>query len=144
MFFNTYSKGMAACLAGSGKIDGAYVFYTTTEPLALTGGLEPSTIATTHCTEKQGILRTKGVVCSNALPTQLSFTLTSKGGEELSSKSPAFSAGVSIYAIALVVTGADQAKDILLMSTKLTDLPKVPAGAAIAFTMTLDLGNGGK
>lgn len=143
MFFNTYSEGMAACLAGTGKIDGAYVFYTTKEPLTLQRDLEASTITTTHCTESHGILRTKGVVCSGVSDTQLSFTLTSKGGEELSRTSPLFSAGVSIYAIALAVTGNTSNKDILLLSTTIADLPKVPAGADIAFTMTLDLGNGG-
>lgn len=141
MFLNTYSEGIAACLSGERKIDGAYIFYTAGEPASISPELDATAVESLHCDATKGVLRTKGVVCSNVTLSDISFTLTSKGGEELSARSPGFGAGVNIYNIVLVTTGVDKSKDILLLSTELTNT-KVPAGADIAFTVTLALGAG--
>ena len=141
MFLNTYSEGIAACLSGDRKIDGAYIFYTTGDTVSVNPELDAATVESLYCDATKGVLRTRGVICSNVTLSDISFTLTSKGGEELSVTSPGFGAGVNVYNIVLVTTGVDKSKDILLLSTELTNV-KVPAGADIAFTVTLALGTG--
>lgn len=134
---DTYNEGKTALLTGTRKVDCAYIFYTTDTTKEVGKDLTAATIDT-MCSTVHGVLRTKGIISESSTATKSKFTLTTRGGERLGINTPDFSAGVKVYAVALVTAGLTQHQDILLVSTKLTQPAVVPAGTDIVITVTTD------
>lgn len=119
------------------KIDCAYIFYTRTDSKPLLESLTAPTIAL-MCDDTHGVIRTKGVICESTQDNIKKFTITTKGGQRLGVNTPDFAAGVKIYGVALVASGYIQTDDILIVSTELTQMANMPAGADIAITITTE------
>lgn len=141
MNFDSYNDGITACLAGTKSVDCAYIFYAT-DTADITKTILPSLTADTiHtvCDTTHGVLRTKSVICKSGNTSNLDLIITSRGGERLGVNTPEFSAGAVIYNIAIVTSGNVQEEDILLVSTELTDQPRVPAGTDVVVTVKVNV-----
>lgn len=142
MFFKSYSEGVAACMSTNRKIDSAYIFYTKGRGLTIPNTLTAADIDS-MCDSDNGVLISKGITCLTMRDNKLMFTITSQGGEEANSHSPKWYDGVSVYAVALAVSGDTVDKDILLVSTALTTKANVGAGTDIALSVVIDLNTDG-
>jgi hypothetical protein len=138
MNFNSYTQGKMMCLSEGRSIDCAYIFYTTDDSPVLLPSLTAANIDLV-CSEKCGVLRSKGVICKNIENSTLNITLTSQGGKRLGINTPEFTAGVKVYNIALAVSGDNPEDDILMVSTELTQPYTIPAGTHIVTDIKIEL-----
>lgn len=142
MFFKSYYEGVAACMSTDKKIDSAYIFYTKGKGMTIPVTLTAESIDSV-CDNNNGVLISKGITCLTMKDNKMMFTVTSQGGSEVNTKSPKWADGVSVYAVALAVSGDTQDKDILLLSTNLTSKANVGAGTDIALSVVIDLNTNG-
>jgi hypothetical protein len=134
MKLETYTKALAACLAGNKKVDCAYIMYTT-ESIAPTVKTSSDLILN----ETKGIARTKSIIISDVKEDSIQFTLTSHNAEILGEL--AFASNVKVYGIALVVSDESVGKDLILYYESLPKMLKVTEGTDIAVNVVINGGN---